>query len=146
MRPAKIQIIMCIRAVWSASSLGAFWIANNAKFSDPDNKNWSDSVDAQSDLSLRWAHSQKVRFFCVVAKIMPDEEIEKSQIILDWIDSTALSIGRAEFQVWACDLDINRDKCLNYMQTWETLIRCRIMRRLILVFTVCQLPFGWSPD
>ena len=32
MRPAKIQISLHIRAVWSESSLGAFWIAKDAKF------------------------------------------------------------------------------------------------------------------
>ena len=31
-RPAKIQISLRIRAVWSTSSLGAFWIANDATF------------------------------------------------------------------------------------------------------------------
>ena len=31
-RPVKIQIRLRIRAVWSETSLGAFWIANDAKF------------------------------------------------------------------------------------------------------------------
>ena len=31
-RPAKIQISLCIRAVWSEASLGTFWIAKGAKF------------------------------------------------------------------------------------------------------------------
>ena len=31
-RPAKIQISLCIGAVWSEFSLGAFWIAKDAKF------------------------------------------------------------------------------------------------------------------
>ena len=31
-RPAKIQISLCIRAVWSESSLGPFWIAKHARF------------------------------------------------------------------------------------------------------------------
>ena len=31
-RPAKFQISLRIRAVWSESSLGAFWIANDAWF------------------------------------------------------------------------------------------------------------------
>ena len=44
-----------------------------------------------------------------------------------------------------CDFDISREKkkWLKYLQTMETLIRRRNMRRLIWVFTVCQLPF-WS--
>ena len=31
-RPAKIQISLRIRAVWSESSLGVFWIAKDARF------------------------------------------------------------------------------------------------------------------
>ena len=33
------------------------------------------------------------------------------------------------------------EKWLNYLQTVETLIRCHILRHLIRVSTVCQLPF-----
>ena len=38
MRPAKIQISLRIRAVWSESSLGTFWIARDAKFLHSDNE------------------------------------------------------------------------------------------------------------
>ena len=31
-RPAKVQISLRIRTVWSEFSLGVFWIANDAKF------------------------------------------------------------------------------------------------------------------
>ena len=44
------------------------------------------------------------------------------------------------------DLDIPKEKWLNDLQTVETLIRRRILRRLIRVCTVCQLPFYGSPD
>ena len=44
------------------------------------------------------------------------------------------------------DLHIPREKWLNYLQTVETLIRRRILRRLIWVCTVCQLPFYGSPN
>ena len=44
------------------------------------------------------------------------------------------------------DLHIPREKRLNYLQTVETLIRRRILRRLIWVCNVCQLPFYRSPD
>ena len=37
-RPAKIQISLRIRAVWSESSLGAFWIAKDATFFHADNE------------------------------------------------------------------------------------------------------------
>ena len=36
--PAKIQISLRIRAVWSESSLGAFWKAKDAIFLHSDNK------------------------------------------------------------------------------------------------------------
>ena len=45
-----------------------------------------------------------------------------------------------------CDLDILREKCLNYLQTVETLVRCCILWFLIRVCTACQLPFYGSPD
>ena len=54
-RPAKIQISLRIRAVWSESLLGAFRIAKDAKFLCVD-KHWSDCANAQADLSLRWPH------------------------------------------------------------------------------------------
>ena len=38
MRPAKIEIRLRIRAVWSESSLGALRIANDAKFLHADNE------------------------------------------------------------------------------------------------------------
>ena len=55
-RPAKIQIRLRIRAVWSESSLGAVWIAKDAKFLTADNEDWADCAHAQTDLILRWAH------------------------------------------------------------------------------------------
>ena len=43
-RPAKIQISLRIRAVWSKSSLDAFGIAKNAKFIHADNKDTDKTV------------------------------------------------------------------------------------------------------
>ena len=58
--PAKIQISLCIHAVWSESSLGAFRIANDTKFlhadNDADNEDRSDCMDV--DLNLCWANIQ----------------------------------------------------------------------------------------
>ena len=54
---------------------------------------------------------------------------------------------RAQFNFrydWLCDIDIPREKKLNYLQTVQTLIRHCILRHLIS--TVCQLPFWGSPD
>ena len=39
MDPAKIQTSLHIHAVWSESSLGLFWIANDARYLHVDNKN-----------------------------------------------------------------------------------------------------------
>ena len=62
-RPAKIQISLRIRAVWSESSLGAFWIVKEAKFLHADDEDSDQTAHpAQADLSLRWALYQKVRF------------------------------------------------------------------------------------
>ena len=58
-RPAKIQISLRIRAVWSESSLGAFWIAKNATFLRVDN---GDSDRTARMLRLRWAHMSWVTF------------------------------------------------------------------------------------
>ena len=38
LRPAKLQISLRIRAVWSESSLGSFWIAKNTNFLHVDNE------------------------------------------------------------------------------------------------------------
>ena len=65
-----------------------------------------------------------------------------SEPIVDWIDSPILYIGRVQFNfryVWLWDLDIPREKLLNYLQTVENLIRRRILLRLIWVCTVCQI-------
>ena len=52
-RPAKIQISLRIRAVWSESSLGAFWIVKDAKFLHAAQADWLDCSDAQADLCHR---------------------------------------------------------------------------------------------
>ena len=43
--------------------------------------------------------------------------------------------------VGLCDLEIPRENWLNYLKIVETLIRHRVLRRLIRVCTVCQLHF-----
>ena len=56
-RPAKIQISLRIRAVWSESSLGTFWIDKDEKFLYADNKDFD-----QADLNLCWAHMSASTF------------------------------------------------------------------------------------
>ena len=65
-RPAKIQISLGIRPVWSESSLCVHWVAKDARFLHADSED-SDQTGrmprlAQADLSLRWVHSHFVGF------------------------------------------------------------------------------------
>ena len=53
-RPAKTQISLCICPVWSESSLKKAWILSYPLSAQ--RRLWSDWVDAQADLILRWAH------------------------------------------------------------------------------------------
>ena len=53
-RPAKTQISLGIRPVWSESSLCAQWVAKDPSFLHADSED--------SDLSLRWAHNHIVGF------------------------------------------------------------------------------------
>ena len=62
-RPAKTQISLDIRPVWSVSSLSAWkepWVLRYLLSAQ--RRLWSDRADAQADLSLRWAHSHFVGF------------------------------------------------------------------------------------
>ena len=72
-RPAKTQISLGIRPVWSESLQCAQWVAKDPNFLHADSKDsdqdwadtqglWSDWVDAQADLSLRWMHTHFVGF------------------------------------------------------------------------------------
>ena len=62
-RPVKIQISLRIRAVWSESSLPAFWIAEDAKFHYVDNEDSNQLVRMRR---LIWVFlkstCQKLRF------------------------------------------------------------------------------------
>ena len=61
-RPAKTQISLGIRPVWSESSLSAWRKLGLLATHWAHSEDWSDWVDAQADLSLRWAHSHIVGF------------------------------------------------------------------------------------
>ena len=69
-RPAKGQIRLRIRAVWSESSLSAFEIAKDAKFLYADNEDWSDCADAQVGLSLCLAHISEGTFSVVATQMV----------------------------------------------------------------------------
>ena len=55
-RWAKTQISLGICPVWSESSLCAHWVAKEPGFLHADSEDWSNWMDAQADLSLRWVH------------------------------------------------------------------------------------------
>ena len=55
-RLAKTQISLGIRPVWSESSLCAQWVAKEPGFFMRAAKTDQTGLDAQADLSLRWAH------------------------------------------------------------------------------------------
>ena len=55
-RPAKTQISLGVRPVWSESLLCAQWVAKDPSFLNADSEDWSDWAKAKADLSLHWAH------------------------------------------------------------------------------------------
>ena len=55
-RPAKIQISLRIRAVWSESTLGAFWIAKDSSFLYADNE---DSNQTARTCRLTWVFVER---------------------------------------------------------------------------------------
>ena len=56
-RPAKTQISLGIRPVWSESSLGALSVTKRPNDSSCGQRRlWSDWADDQTDLGFRWAH------------------------------------------------------------------------------------------
>ena len=61
-RPAKTRISLGICPLWSESSLSAWRKLGSLATHWANNKDWSDWVDAQADLSLRWAHTRFAGF------------------------------------------------------------------------------------
>ena len=61
-RPAKTQISLGIRPVWSESLLSAWRKLGSLATHWAQRRLWSDWADAQADLSLRWAQSHFVGF------------------------------------------------------------------------------------
>ena len=56
LRPVKTQISLGIHPVWSESLLSAWRNIGSSVTHWAHCKDWSDWVDAQADLSLRWVH------------------------------------------------------------------------------------------
>ena len=59
----QIHITLHIYALWSESSLDAFWLVKDAVYSCRQHRLWSD----YADLSLRWVHTCKGTFLHVTA-------------------------------------------------------------------------------
>ena len=70
MCPAKTNISLAICPVWLESSLCAEWVAKDPRILHADSDDGSDWVDAQADLSLRWAHRGIYRFCHAAAHIL----------------------------------------------------------------------------
>ena len=90
-----------LKSAWASaqsdqSSLCAQWVAKDSSFLHADSEDWSDWVDAQADLSLRWAHIPFCRFCHEVAQMY----VEWS----DWVDAQAdLSLRWAHIPFcWFC--------------------------------------------
>ena len=66
--PAKTPISLCIRPVWSESSL--FWVISYPLSAQ--RRLWSDWAEALADLSLRWAH-MSICWFCRAAALIVSE-------------------------------------------------------------------------
>ena len=60
--PAKTQISLGIRSVWSVFAARLMGSLGNKLSSCGQRRLWSDWADAQADLSLRWTHSHFVGF------------------------------------------------------------------------------------
>ena len=75
LRPAKIQISLRIRAVWSESSLGAFWIAKEAEFLHADKED-SDQTARMRRLIwvFVWAQMLEDTFLDVTIRMFIEHE------------------------------------------------------------------------
>ena len=98
MRPAKIQISLGIRPVWSETSLCAQRVAKDPSFLHADSEDWSDREDAQADVSLPWAHSHFVGF------------------VMRWLISAEMWIFQCRGKMILCCVDNAQKKTL--LECW----------------------------
>ena len=74
-RPAKTKINLSAQS--DQSSQCAQWVAEDPMFLHADSEDWSDRVDSQADLSLRWAQ-KSFCWFCHEAAHLPCERTSKT--------------------------------------------------------------------
>ena len=98
-RPMKIQIRLRIRAVWSESSLGTFWIARDANFL---------KADKDDLLSLRWAHMSEgiwclrlLLIYIFVGASTVEEECMRA-LLETWIHDVDDYLPCISFISWSC--------------------------------------------
>ena len=111
-RPAKTQISLGIRPVWSESSQGAQWVAEDPMFLLADSEDWSDLAHAQADLSLRWAQ----RSFCKFCH-------EADQLFSQYRAKKGVAI--CKYQIWTLHIVSEEAMCAtteqrqNLIKFWE---------------------------
>ena len=169
-RPVKTQISLGIRPVWSESSQCAQWVAKDPSFLHADSK---DSDQTGLMPRLIWVFAGRTCHFVGFAmrwliKVLIEQEIKwvytdnkgicssilhintlKSHISLMDFPFPSLSIGRVHLSFKRCLVCFfhfyhifDRNSC---EQTVQTLIRRRVLRRLIWVCTDCLCPKNMTP-
>ena len=98
-RPAKTQLSLGIRPVWSESSLFAWRNLEPLATHWAHSEDWSDWANAQGDLRLRWAHSHIVRF------VMSQLILQTSSAAM----ASALCIKAAVKKLVYSDLQLTRE-------------------------------------
>ena len=100
-RPAKTQISLGIRPVWSVFAC-VLWVAKEPSFLHADSEDWSDWANAQADRSLRWAHTHfagfvmsRLTYRCYIQNITTLAEQTGSSL-----DSLGCTSQEAGFLTW----------------------------------------------
>ena len=89
-RPAKTQISLGIRPVWSESLLSASRKLGPLAIQWAQRRLWSDWANAQADLSLRWMHSHIVGFvtrrliYNAIIHLWTWQRLIESSLVLVW--------------------------------------------------------------
>ena len=106
--PAKTQISMGIRPVWSESSLCTQWVAKGPWFLHADSEDWSDWADAQDDRSLRWVHTHFVGFVMSLLNLL--RLLSGVSMVKEY---TSIQKSALEYVMWR----ENRSLCV--LQLWN---------------------------
>ena len=129
-RPAKTQISLGICPVWSESSICTQWVAKDPSFLHAD----SEDSD-QTDLSLRWTHSQFVGF--VMSRLKCFWAISSSRSQLD-SKSECRRLGRS-LAAWQTT---EEQSCSVWMESssrmvFSSVCCCRAFRWEVLADFIC---------